>query len=745
MASTIVPTLLNRKNYDDWSSRIVTYLLAEDLWDIVEGTYDYKDEALWKKDVKALYAIQKSCGDDMYKIIKSKTTAKDAWDALVKTLKPGSDRSSVKKDMRAIDEAYPQTDTRIASDMEAGPTRGPDDDRENFVKCVKSKDWFEAFWLLREHSQLGREKFSFEGTALHQAVQPFSNCRMRRMEGLVESMEKEDLEIKDTFGRTALYLLIREYPERVEVARSMVAKNDKLLTILPYDKKEPLFVEAERQEKGGKMARYLYPLTAKDTIRVTDGAQLISLGFRHQRFDIAWKLIQHYPQLAVSKDNDGDIPLVTLASNRLAFLSGSRLNLWEKMIYYGIWITPLPLINESDHSDKGSLIFSVRMGLLRVWRILQKLLENNRVYEIKLMHKRVSQFLPLMCNTTKDTHVIELLKAALCVAAERGHVEYITHLSEIDESFLSSIKNEKGQSLFQIAAESRHFQVIHADLFLQGQDTYGQVRSDRMRDIVGRRDSYGNNMLHTLASVTPLSKIDHIRGAVLQMQNELRWFKEMESHAYPNDREYLNDDNMTPREVFTDNHKEMGKEAERSMKETATSCTVVGALIVTIMFAAAFTVPGGNDEKTGLPKFITKKVFRAFIVSDAISLFSSTTSVIMFLGILTSRYSEDDFLKSLPTKMIIGLFTLFLSITNMMIVFSCALYIMLDGKLSVLIPNILLASVPVTSFIWMQFPLLVELFNSTFGRAYLLCFKKLVCCIHSMCILFVDFYYDCCC
>ncbi|KAM1009988.1 hypothetical protein ACFX13_046230 [Malus domestica] len=223
-------------------------------------------------------------------------------------------------------------------------------------------------------------------------------------------------------------------------------------------------------------------------------------------------------------------------------------------------------------------------------------------------------------------------------------------------------------------------------------------------------------MLHTVASITPLSQIDHIRGAALQMQRELQWFKEVESHAYPKDREHVNGDNMTPREIFMENHKEMGKEAEKSMKETSTSCTVVGALIVTIMFAAAFTVPGGNDENTGLPKFLTKKVFTTFIVSDAISLFSSTTSVIMFLGILTSRYSEDDFHKSLPTKMIIGLFTLFLSIATMMIVFSCALYIMLDGKPSIVIPIILLASVPIASFIWMQFPLLVALIISTFGR-----------------------------
>ncbi|CAN6559962.1 unnamed protein product [Malus baccata var. baccata] len=185
--------------------------------------------------------------------------------------------------------------------------------------------------------------------------------------------------------------------------------------------------------------------------------------------------------------------------------------------------------------------------------------------------------------------------------------------------------------------------------------------------------------------------------------------QEVESIIDPKDCEYVNEDNRTPRQVFTDNHNGMGKEAEKSMKEIATSCTVVGALIVTIMFAAAITVPSGNDGDTGLPTFLTKRVFTTFIVS------SSTTSVIMFLGILTSRYSEDDFHKYLPTKMIIGFFTLFLSIATMMIVFSCALYIMLKGKSSIVILSILLASVPVTSFIWMQFSFLVELVISTFG------------------------------
>ncbi|PQQ14303.1 uncharacterized protein Pyn_00382 [Prunus yedoensis var. nudiflora] len=139
-------------------------------------------------------------------------------------------------------------------------------------------------------------------------------------------------------------------------------------------------------------------------------------------------------------------------------------------------------------------------------------------------------------------------------------------------------------------------------------------------------------------------------------------------------------DGMTACDLFTKNHKELVKEEERSMKETATSCRVVGALIITVMFTAAFTVPDRNNGDTGMPMFLDKILFKVLIVFVALSLFSSTTSVKTFLGILTSRYAEADFLKSLPKKMIIGLFALFFSIATMMIGFVSTLFIMLDEK-----------------------------------------------------------------
>lgn len=183
----------------------------------------------------------------------------------------------------------------------------------------------------------------------------------------------------------------------------------------------------------------------------------------------------------------------------------------------------------------------------------------------------------------------------------------------------------------------------------------------------------------------------------------------------PQQKEYKNRDGMTPRTLFTKEHEKLVKEGEKWMKGTATSCTVVGALIITIMFAAAFTLPGGNKQDTGYPMFLHQKLFMLFIISDAVSLFSSSTSVLMFLGILTSRYSEDDFLKSLPTKLIIGLSLLFISIATMMTAFCAALFIMLEGKLWIVVPVILLASVPIGLFVGLQFPLFVEMFISTFG------------------------------
>ncbi|KAM0954921.1 hypothetical protein TB2_023022 [Malus domestica] len=293
---------------------------------------------------------------------------------------------------------------------------------------------------------------------------------------------------------------------------------------------------------------------------------------------------------------------------------------------------------------------------------------------------------------------------AIFVAVENGIVEVVTSLCEARPGLLLR-RDQKGKNIFHHAVECRQEKV------------YSLIYRVRQRNLITTLiDDSKNDILHCAGLLSPLAKLDRIAGAALQMQRERQWYKEVESIRFQLSGDPdKNKDDLTPSKLFTKDHEKLHKEGEKWMKGTASSCTVVSALIITIMFTAAFTIPGGNNQETGLPIFLNEKLFVVFIVSDAISLFSSATSVLMFLGILTSRYAEDDFLKSLPTKMIIGLSTLFISIVTMMVAFSSALFIMLQDKPWITYPIIFLAGVPIILFVWMQFPLLVDIFVSTYG------------------------------
>ncbi|GKA96263.1 ankyrin repeat-containing domain, PGG domain protein [Tanacetum coccineum] len=163
-------------------------------------------------------------------------------------------------------------------------------------------------------------------------------------------------------------------------------------------------------------------------------------------------------------------------------------------------------------------------------------------------------------------------------------------------------------------------------------------------------------------------------------------------------------------------HKELVKQGERWMKETASQCMVVATLIATIVFAAAFTVPGGYGQNSGHPIFQSKATLIVFVVADAISLFSSTTSILIFLSILTSRYAERDFLVSLPKKLMAGLATLFLSITTMTVAFSVSFFV-LYNKGMIWMPSLIgaFAVMPVLLYIRLQYALFFDVIRSTYG------------------------------
>ncbi|RHN54746.1 putative PGG domain-containing protein [Medicago truncatula] len=131
------------------------------------------------------------------------------------------------------------------------------------------------------------------------------------------------------------------------------------------------------------------------------------------------------------------------------------------------------------------------------------------------------------------------------------------------------------------------------------------------------------------------------------------------------------------------------------------------------MFAAAFTVPGGKNQDSGIPIFLQGKIFNVFIIADAISLFTSATSVILFIGILTGSFAENDFLKSVPLKLLFALVMLFFSVVSMMVAFCASLAMLLKGHQGVIVTAMSFASIPVIILVPLQLRLFIEIFKST--------------------------------
>ncbi|XP_022003969.2 ankyrin repeat-containing protein NPR4 [Helianthus annuus] len=166
--------------------------------------------------------------------------------------------------------------------------------------------------------------------------------------------------------------------------------------------------------------------------------------------------------------------------------------------------------------------------------------------------------------------------------------------------------------------------------------------------------------------------------------------------------------------VFTKEHLDSIKQGETWMKTTAESCSITAALIVTVVFAAAITVPGGNQE-SGLPLFKEKSAFTIFAVSNAFSLFTSATALLLFLSILTARFSEKDFLVSLPRRLIFGLLMLFISTTAMMVAFGAILVLVFcDQRPWMLAPICAFSCLPISVIVTIKVPLLVDLIQSTY-------------------------------
>ncbi|WOG90992.1 hypothetical protein DCAR_0310240 [Daucus carota subsp. sativus] len=557
-------------------------------------------------------------------------------------------------------------------------------------RAALTGDWKTAKGLLESHPEMINQSITrqFE-TLLHIAS---STKHTYFVTELVNLMDAKDLELRNHAGHTAL--CVAAEGGIVDIAEILLSKNKNLLKLRGERRGSPLRIASTMGHKD--MVSYLYSKTNHmdcEDWSVWDQDAVLYNCVDNNIYDVALDILNHHKK-RVCKDRYYN-PLHILAKKPSEFYGTGKLLIWRLHYNY--------------HNDQNQALKIVRL----IWEEVVKLNDSDiwniidgppTIIKQKNIEDPEAGYIDTFAGYNSNI---------LFVAAKLGNTRFILELLRLYPELVWKLDQEN-RTIFHIAVLYRQESVYNL-LFQIG---------STMHQIISLKDMNNNNIVHLAAMKPEQNRLLANTGAGLQMQSEVQWFKEVQSMVHPSLREARNSQGQTPQELFTEQHADLVEKGERWMKETLSQCMVVAALIATIMFAAAFTLPGGNNQVTGHPIYRGKRVFILFIITDAISLFTSTAALVMFLDILTARYKEEDFLKLLPTKLNIALLTLLVAVTAMMIAFSSSFFLLYSKGRWVAILVSCLAGVPVYLFCKLQYRLFFDVYRPTFRSRFMFKARK---------------------
>ncbi|XP_011013420.1 PREDICTED: uncharacterized protein LOC105117456, partial [Populus euphratica] len=521
---------------------------------------------------------------------------------------------------------------------------------------------------------------------LHLAV---ISKKVQPLKDLLEIMKQRSLpeaflKRRNQFGNTALHEAT--IYGNFEAVRLLVERCADLLSIANNYGETPLFTAAGFAET--EIVQFLIHSKPEQCVddnglllihrkRKEDELSILSAAILGRKFETAFLLLQLDKSLASLKDKNQISPLQLLAEMPTAFESGFPMGICKRLIYCCLpvpspfevkskvesWCQTRNTVGDPESGqgrNSGDLGSSSernqRGGLLNYLKILIKGCWLERIWNEKKRHVFALRFAKSLTEqdeslkgvtitveeqnkeeneekeeremrentSTKDTErasvsILSSLTAKkeipLFTATRRGIEEIVGLIIKL-HPYAMDQRDEMNRSILDVAIMYRQKKIF--DIVKEQ-----KIPMARMRRFL---DYSGNKLLHHVADMKKNSGVTK-PGPALQLQEELKWFERVQdvipSYYVP----LLNKDGKTAKECFEIAHEEQLNKAQIWIKETSQSCSTVAALVATVVFAAAYTVPGGSDEN-GKPIFINSPYFLIFTVSDVVSLASSLTSLV---------------------------------------------------------------------------------------------------------------------
>ncbi|KAK9185947.1 hypothetical protein WN943_026306 [Citrus x changshan-huyou] len=206
----------------------------------------------------------------------------------------------------------------------------------------------------------------------------------------------------------------------------------------------------------------------------------------------------------------------------------------------------------------------------------------------------------------------------LFLATKSGCVEIAKQILKVYPQSVGFIDHE-GRNILHVANKYRQLEIFgHA----------GKMEALVRR--LFRIDHHGNTILHMVGK----ERKDYLPEKTLVVQEDLLWY-DIVNHR--------NNVGFTAEGLFDSANYDLRVLSKEWLIHTAEGCSVIAVLIATVPFAAAYTVPGGSNERTGYPILIHQPFFVVFTLSDVLSLTSPLAAVVTFLSVLTSSFRLEEF------------------------------------------------------------------------------------------------------
>ncbi|XP_058205434.1 uncharacterized protein LOC131319266 isoform X3 [Rhododendron vialii] len=513
-----VPKLLSEGNYDSWKSLMRDFIDSQGLIGFIDGRAadqpeqsDRDDYMAWKRSSDNLvrrWLLATLSEETRLRVLRFKT-AKDLWTELEKI--------------------FDATRTLWQRDEERKYGQGH---HLALQKAAINGDWDKAREIIEREPDAVRTPITpLSQTALIVAIPSPSAGRSRFVRELLKKMTPEDVKLVDYRGRTALHRAATV--NNMEGAKMLVSKNPDLPNV--FDSRRMTALHRAAYYGLREMVIYLKDVTREDILLADDvGPSLLCLLTRGELYDIALTLLQKKPELACMAPNPFDI----IVEKHSSFPSGNSFNFWQRLIYLGV---PMKLEGTANHQIEGgrrgdienpaNCCISVRQRLhFMIWKVAEKLVPH--VQHIRKKKERQHhalefvKFLGMEVAISNLSNVERILKPAVRKAACFGISEIIEEIILAFPLALYFMNLDK-LNIFKYAILHRRECVFNLIYQVDAGWRY-----------ITQVDYSLNNGLHLAARFGREQQINlkaNVAGAVLQMQREVQWFKEVEKFTLPGD------------------------------------------------------------------------------------------------------------------------------------------------------------------------------------------------------------------